>query len=254
MTAGRHIAPNRADRPVQTGGTGRRARAAASPDRATRAPLNAASAARRAARTGTDDERLRYRQAAAGVSRERAERMGGQRRAGRAPAVVGAAIGVLMACALIWFVGGTALRAFMYDGPAGGDAEDAALAERREDDGAPAATDAAGELEVMGSTYRILPTEGGWSLTYQLSGSDAEPLPLFAVTGEPVGMATFEHFIYVVSNRDGRFHIQSFLPGDGSVPIDLRDEEGTATGVALDGSVLRIAREGDADYTLDLSA
>lgn len=219
--------------------------------RGAHAPINAADAAHRAARTVDTRERTRQRQAAAGVGRARAEELGRAKSNGHAGAIAGAVIGIALACALIWFVGGAVLRAFMADGPV---ADEVAAADRA-DTTASATADASGTLDVIGFTYSFeLTPEGDYALARQNIGSSADPLTVFLVTGEPVGMATYNGVIYVVSNLDGSFYLQSFIPGDGSVPSEPTQEEGTVTGIELQDSELRLTEEGGRIYTLELGA
>lgn len=225
-------------------------RRAAAP-RGAHAPINAAEAAHRAARTVDTKERTRQRQAAAGVGRARAEELGRAKSSGHAGAIAGAAIGIALACALIWFVGGAVLRAFMADGPVA----DEVTAADRADTTASATADASGTLDVIGFTYSFeLTPEGDYALARQNIGSSSDPLTVFLVTGEPVGMATYNGVIYVVSNLDGSFYLQSFIPGDGSVPSEPTQEEGTVTGIELQDSELRLTEEGGRIYTLELGA
>lgn len=219
--------------------------------RGAHAPINAAEAAHRAARTVDTKERTRQRQAAAGVGRARAEELGRAKSNGHAAAIAGAVIGIALACALIWFVGGAVLRVFMADGPV---ADEVAAADRA-DTTASATADASGTLDVIGFTYSFeLTPEGDYALARQNIGSSADPLTVFLVTGEPVGMATYNGVIYVVSNLDGSFYLQSFIPGDGSVPSEPTQEEGTVTGIELQDSELRLTEEGGRIYTLELGA
>ena len=147
-----------------------------------RAPINAAQAAKRAAHAAPG-ETVRYRQEAAGVSRERAQALGKTGPRSHAPVIAGAIVGIALACLLIWFVGGAALRAFMDDGTTDevivADFENADAEEE-----APKAVDADGTLEVMVSHYTFAPADGGtYTLARQLTDSTADPVPLFTVTG-----------------------------------------------------------------------
>ena len=215
------------------------------------APINAADAAHRAARTVDTRERTRQRQAAAGVGRARAEKLGRAKSGGHAGTIAGAVIGIALACALIWFVGGAVLRAFMADEPV----VDEIAATDQTATTASATADASGTLDVIGFTYSFEETpEGDYALARQNIGSSADPLTVFLVTGEPVGMATYNGVIYVVSNLDGSFYLQSFIPGDGSLPSEPTQEEGTVTGIELVGSELRLTEEGGRIYTLELGA
>lgn len=230
-------------------------RRAAAP-RGAHAPINAAEAAHRAARTVDTKERTRQRQAAAGVGRARAEELGHAKSSGHAAAIAGAVIGIALACALIWFVGGAVLRAFMAE-PTADEivAADEAAAADEADTTASATTDASGTLDVIGFTYSFeLTPEGDYALARQNIGSSADPLTVFLVTGKPVGMATYNGVIYVVSNLDGSFYLQSFIPGDGSAPSEPTQEEGTVTGIELQDSELRLTEEGGRIYTLELGA
>ena len=225
-------------------------RHAATP-RGAHAPINAADAAHRAARTVDTRERTRQRQAAAGVGRARAETLGRSKSSGHAGAIAGTVIGIALACALIWFVGGAVLRAFMADESV----VDEVTATDQAGTTASATADASGTLDVLGFTYSFEETpEGDYALARQNIGSSADPLTVFLVTGEPVGMATYNGVIYVVSNLNGSFYLQSFIPGDGSLPSEPTQEEGTVTGIELVGSELRLTEEGGRIYTLELGA
>ena len=161
---------------------------------------------RRAGRQAGSARRTRRDRAVSARGGRRFARAGsGPRKTGprsHAPVIAGAIVGIALACLLIWFVGGAALRAFMDDGTTDEvivtDFENADAKE------APKAVDADGTLEVMGFNYTFAPADGGTNtLARQLTDSTADPVPLFTVTGTPAGMATYEGFIYVMSNGEG---------------------------------------------------
>lgn len=209
------------------------------------APINAAAAARRAA-SAPGAEQIRLRQAAAGVSAERARALGrGGQPVGRAvriaAVVAGGALALLLAVIIFRALMGVAL---FDDRAAGGgastgasssDGAGARLPEDPEDD--VAAAD--GVLSWNDRSYTLAQgSDGTWWLCYQYRDSDAAPLSACALTGNAVGFARRENVIYLVSTSSGRTFVQSYVYADGSLPADLADFDGETVNIAIDGDGL----------------
>ena len=211
------------------------------------APINAAAAARRAASV-PGAEQLRLRQAAAGVSAERARALGrSEQPVGRVVRIVaviaGGALALLLAVIIFRALIGVAL---FDDRAAGGgasadasssDGVGARLPEDPEDD--VAAAD--GVLSWNDRSYTLAQdSDGTWWLCYQYRDSDAAPLSACALTGNAVGFARRENVIYLVSTGSGRTFVQSYVYADGSLPADLADFDGEAVDIDIDGDELRL--------------
>lgn len=223
------------------------------PSGTARRPINAAEAAKRAARAPRGEGGA-LRQAAAGTNRERSEQLGRRREdSSHRGAIVGAFIGIALAIVVLVVAGRAVLGVLLYDDRAAGasmaaDADASAATEPTA-----VAVDADGSITFLGSTYSIATADDGtYLMTYQTSAS-ANAVTAFTITGEPVGFALYEGTFYVVSNTEGSYHIQTFVPGDGSLAVDFRDGSGTITSIALDGSELQLTDDTDKVYTLELA-
>ncbi|MDN0069865.1 hypothetical protein [Collinsella ihumii] len=58
--------------------------------------------------------------------------------------------------------------------------------------------------------------------------------------------------IYAVANLDGSYTVCAYVDSDGSVPVQIAEESGTASDVALDGSQLKITCTDGKTFELDL--
>lgn len=217
------------------------------------APVNAAEAAKRAARA--NDEDLPYlRSAAAGTKREAAA----PARSPRGVRVAAAAIGIALAVAVIYVVGGALVAALLADG-----VEDAGAAVSGEsfvkEDKAVTVDPSLVEAEDRTAWTHLTESigydgylyflawdeEGGGCLAYRAEDADESYASLaFALTGEPAGLACYDGMFYAVSNGDGVYYVQSFYPADGVVPTDYLEGDGTVAAVGLDGSTLTLSGEG----------
>lgn len=214
-----------------------------------RAPINAAVAAKRASRAeGAEAERLRS--AAAGTRAPRVRRgAADDTRRRRVTLVLAATVGVLLAAGVMYAVGGAALRALTYDGArdepaaeAAGPVNGAVTVERVED----------GPSLVYGTrVYSCAAYEDGVYMT-SASAAGGEAAQLFRVEGSLVGFACYEGTLYVVSNEDGGYLIQSYVSGYGSEPTTVATGQGTVERVELDGTRLLLFDDAGRDYTFDL--
>lgn len=179
-------------------------------------------------------------------------------RARRGVVIGGMLVGFALAALLIYIVGGALINVMLHDDRASG--EEAMLA-------ADAGTDAGGTqtrtvalaadndtIDYLGYTYSLVEGEDG-SVVFasQLVDSTAEPLALFTVSGTPVGFAWYDGFFYVVSNTDDGYVIQSFMPGDGSMPVDFLSGSETVTSLVLEGSELTLEETGGRTYVVNLA-
>lgn len=210
-------------------------------------PINAAAAARRAA-SAPGAEQIRLRQAAAGVSAERARALGRDKQsAGRAVRIAAVAVGGTLALllAIIIFRGlmGVALfddLAAKNSAPAGASSSDEAAVRPPEDPEDDVAA-ADGTLSWNDLSYTLAQdSDGTWWLCYQYRDSDAAPLPACALTSEAVGFARRANVIYLVSTNSSRTFVQAYVYADGSLPADLADFDGKATSIDIEGDELRL--------------
>lgn len=102
---------------------------------------------------------------------------------------------------------------------------------------------------------------GSWAFTAQQEGSNTVRT-LFELTGEPVGFALRKSVFYVVQNLPAGaggvgapcVEVVTCTIADGATPTSYLRQEGTATGLELQGDELRIAcAEGDG-IVVDLPA
>lgn len=224
-------------------------------------PINAATAARGAAHARSAEAGSHYRRAAAGVGERRGRELDARAasaggRTNHAAVVASAIAGVALAAALIFFVGDALMNVLLFD-----DAERVPASRQAAIEGgaavespSQACVDADGAIDYMGNTHTVQKLDdGAWHFCYQTAGDDgAEALSYFTITGDPVGFALYQGVFFVVSNADGSWHIQSFVPGDGSAAADYRSDTGTVESIALDGSELELTEAGGRTYTLDL--
>lgn len=186
---------------------------------------------------------------------------GGASRTGhqRWAVVLGIVLGCVIGALLIFVVGGALMNVVLSnDAPA----QDAAAIEGAQGDDEASTSQQTvvlfaegGEIEYANYTYSILQGEdGSYAFAYQLTGAEADPLPRFTIPGTPVGFACYNNVFYVVSNTEDGYLIQSFIPGDGSLPVDFLSGTETVTSIALEGSVLTLDEEGGRTYTVDLAS
>ena len=223
-----------------------------------RAPINAAAAAKRAARVkpGEDEERLRAE--AAGTVRAPRCRGGAAAPAGAGAnrAVTGAAvaIGALLAVLAVFVLGNALVGTLLSDSgrepviSAQASAENQAATVDPADPGAAAI--------VYGSRrYAVAAAQDG---SYVLTRGDAvaggDVLTLFTLAGSPAGIACYDGTLYAVSNLDGGYAVQAFVEGDGSIPTTIAEGDGTVTGVALDGEQLELTIDTGQIGTIDLAS
>lgn len=215
------------------------------------APINAAAAAHGAARAKAG-EADRFRRDAAG--RAVASAPASEQRGRRAVVAVSVIAGVVLAVLLLVVAGNAVVGALLQDGA---DTDAVETAGQAPADAAPTATVAlvsdGGSIELDAQTYSIISTgDGAYAFACQYRDSSDEPLALFDVTGDPVGFALYQGTFYLVTNADGSYSVQSYVPADGSVPADYQQGEGTVTDLALDGSQLKLTEDTGDTVTIDL--
>ena len=110
-----------------------------------------------------------------------------------------------------------------------------------------------GSLFYSGYSYSITKTDGDYAFTVQSEPGEGEPAVVFTLSGKPLGFVLCDGIFYVVSNRDGRFFVQSLMPGDGSLPSDYYEGEGTMVDIGLEGTELQLTEENGRAYTLELA-
>lgn len=220
-------------------------------------PINAADAAKRAAHAPRTQQ-TSYRQAAAGTNRERAEELGRrQHGSSHRVALIGSLIGVALAVLVIFVVGSAVMNVLLYDDTAA-DAPVAAQdgnanADTTATTPVDQAVDASGTIDFLGSTYGIEPNDDGtYAFASRTDGSSDAFLPAFTIAGDPVGFALCEGTFYVVSNANGSYAVQSFVPGDGSLAATYREGTGTIAHIALEGTTLQLTDEAGAVTAVDL--
>lgn len=118
-----------------------------------------------------------------------------------------------------------------------------------------AVADAEGSIPFASRIYLIGTDEtGAPALCYRIPDAEGDPLPRFSISGDPVGFALYAGRFYVVSNRNGAYTIQVFVPGDGSMPADYAQGEGSVTHLALENATLVLTLSDHSTETLDLLA
>lgn len=238
-----------------TAGEGGAAATSAPRRSATQAPINAAEAAHRAARATNHEENARARRAASGSSR--AVRDGGAH-TNKAVVAVSVLVGVALAALLVYIIGSAVLGVFLHDDRQ--DTADDTMIEQPLDGQQPEEQQTVvlladgGSITYLGSSFTIFTAEdGSYQFGSQLANSELAPVALFALPGDPVGFALYKSTFYIVCNTDTGYTVQSYVPGDGSIPADYHTGEETITEIALDGSDLVLTEEGGKTYTLDLA-
>lgn len=222
------------------------------------APINAAQAAHRAARADVRDlERLRREAAgnaasgATGASHVRLRRgTEASSRSRRALMALGLCIGCGLAALVLFFGGRAVMSALLQDdAPAASKSAQADSAAVQEG----VARFSENDMLASGGYVFSIDKDGkAYAFAFSYEGSDADPSPLFSVTGDPVGFALYEGVFYVVSNADDAWCVQSFVFGDGSLPSDFYSEEGNAEDLALEGSSLVVTTGEGQEQTVEL--
>lgn len=115
-------------------------------------------------------------------------------------------------------------------------------------------TDAKADQAVSydGYSYSIQETSGKYAFV-RTSGDDSDPLTLFELAGEPVGIVLCDGAYCIPENlSDGTWDVMAYAMGDGSVATQLMGSDGkavTGTGklksAALDGTDLVLTDESD---------
>lgn len=215
----------------------------------TQAPINAASAAHQAARARAGEVDHLRRAAAGHEVHGHAATTGTPNRA-----VVGVSVlvGVVLAVLLLVVAGSAVMRVLMHDDRA----QDTAVtandgASTTPEDVVALASDNA-TIELNGMVYRFVITDDGASFASQYADDTGDPRTLFAVTGDPVGFAIHLGTFYVVSNADGSFYVQTYVPGDGSLPADYQQGDGTITEMIIKDGKLVLTDDTGEEHAFDL--
>lgn len=203
------------------------------------APINAASAAKRAAHAKAGQEGA-LRAAAAGTSHARASRPHDSGRSPRALTYAAIGIGALLALVLAFVLARAVMGAMLAP-----DARDTAASTQ------PASVNQAVTLNAddLGSTtitygnrvYAVRSFDDGIvRVTRGTAGTSSEAVSLFDIVGTPVGLAVYDGTVYAVANLDGIYTVRAYVDADGSMPTTIAEESGNVSNVALDGSNLRL--------------
>lgn len=228
-------------------------------DGGVQAPINAAQAAHRAARADVRDlDRLRREAAgnaasgAPGASHARARRGAeASSRSRRALMALGLCIGCGLAALVLFFGGRAVVNALLQDDAPAASKSAQADSTSAVQEGVARFSDNE-TLASGGYVYSIVKDGKAYAFAFSYEGSNADPSPLFSITGDPVGFALYEGVFYVVSNTDDAWCIQSFVFGDGSLPSDFYSEEGHVEDLALTGSALVVTTAGGQEKTVEL--
>ena len=203
------------------------------------APINAASAAKRAAHAKAGQEGA-LRAAAAGTSRARMSRSSESNHAPRALTYAAIGIGALLALVLAFVLARAIIGAMLAP-----DARDTAASTQ------PASVNQAVTLNAddLGSTtitygnrvYAVRGFDDGVvRVTRGTVGTSSEAVSLFDIVGTPVGLAVYDGTVYAVANLDGIYTVRAYVDADGSMPTTIAEESGNVSNVALDGSALKL--------------
>ena len=217
------------------------------------APINAAEAAKRAAHVRPDEEDA-LRAAAAGTRRPRAAGTCAQGRSPRAltfAAVgIGAALALVLAFVLIRAIMGALLA------PDARDAVESAQPASENQAVTIDADDLSSASVAYGLTMYAVRSFDDGVMRVVRSSTDAPDafVSLFDISGTPVGLAVYNGTIYAVANLDGSYTVGAYVDADGSVPVQIAEESGTASDVALDGFQLKITCTDGKAFELDLES
>lgn len=221
-----------------------------------RAPINAASAAKRAAHARPGEEG-KLRVAAAGTARSArrdasargSAAMGG----GGKMMYIAIVVGAVLAALVFFFVGRALLGAFMSDGE-----QETVTAVSEKEQPVDNASSAGEGDELPAVTYGTtvysarVDDDGFTYVTRSSVDAPDESLDLFACNGDLVGMAYCQGVLYTVCNVDGSCEVAAYVDGDGSVPVIYRETEGAPASVTLDGTKLTITYEDGSTNTIEL--
>ena len=222
-----------------------------------RAPINAASAAKRAAHARPGEEG-KLRVAAAGTARSarRDASARGSAATGGGSKVMYIAIiaGAVLAALAFFIVGRALLGAFMSDGEQQEPVAAVSVMKQPVDSASSAGEGDELPAVTYGTTvYSARVDDDGFTYVTR-SSVDApdESLDLFACNGDLVGMAYCQGVLYTVCNVDGSCEVAAYVDGDGSVPVIYRETEGAPASIALDGTKLTITYEDGSTNTIEL--
>lgn len=209
-----------------------------------RRPVNALDAAKRAARA-KPAERERLRAAAAG--RRRATPHDVVAHSSRALSFASALVGIALAVVVVYLFG-SALAGVVHhrDGAAAGEAE---LAVARSSGGA-----AKKGIEYGGFVYRLSTKGDGCVLRRCAQGSESESSDLCEMDGSPVGVVEYSGAVYAISTTDAGYRVTSLALGDGCVPVEFAQGEGSVRKAELSDGVLKLELRDGTMKTIKLGA
>lgn len=207
-------------------------------------PVNALDAAKRAAHAAPE-ERDRLRVAAAGT-RHAASR-DARSRSPRVLSLTAALIGIALAAVVVYLLAGALTGvAHHRDGAAASEAE---LAVSRPSDGA-----VKKNLEYGGYVYRLSTAAGGCVLQRYTQGAEDAANDLCKMDGTPVGVIEHAGAVYAISTTDTSYCVTSLALGDGCVPVEFAQGDGSVRAAELADGTLKLEFGDGATKSIELGA
>ena len=193
-------------------------------------PVNALDAAKRAAHAAPE-ERDRLRAAAAGT--RRAASCDARPRSPRVLSLTAALIGIALAVVVVYLLAGALTGvAHHRDGAAASEAE---LAMGRPSDGIVGKS-----LEYGGYVYRLSTTADGCVLQRYAQGAEDAANDLCKMNGTPVGIVEHAGAVYAISTTDTSYCVTSLALGDGCVPVEFAQGDGSVQAAKLADGTLKL--------------
>lgn len=218
-----------------------------------RRPVNAAEAARRAARARNREEEERYRGQAMGAPASRAAKHGGPARASRAVSIAALAVGALLAALAFLALGRAFLGALVYsDGSSSGVSESkvpVATAITIDSD-----DPSTSQLDAYGSTFGVSVGDEGTVGFYRMpdGGDPSEATVLITVRGEPAGLAYAAGVFFAVVNVDEGYEVWACSDSQGALATCISEGPRRVFAVELEQNVLTLEGEEGELATLSL--
>lgn len=207
-------------------------------------PVNALDAAKRAAHAAPE-ERDRLRVAAAG--RRRAASRDARSRSPRVLSLTAALMGIALAAVVVYLLAGALTGvAHHRDGAAASEAE---LAVSRPSDGAVKKS-----LEYGGYVYRLSTTADGCVLQRYAQGAEDAANDLCKMNGAPVGVIEHAGAVYAISTTDASYCVTSLALGDGCVPVEFAQGDGSVRAAELADGTLKLEFGDGVTKSIELGA
>lgn len=207
-------------------------------------PVNALDAAKRAAHAAPE-ERDRLRVAAAG--RRRAASRDARSRSPRVLSLTAALMGIALAAVVVYLLAGALTGvAHHRDGAAASEAE---LAVSRPSDGAVKKS-----LEYGGYVYRLSTTADGCVLQRYAQDAEDAANDLCKMNGAPVGVIEHAGAVYAISTTDASYCVTSLALGDGCVPVEFAQGDGSVRAAELADGTLKLEFGDGATKSIELGA